>query len=89
MTVNHWSKKGPKEIGCCETSFAELKRKKEAGEDFEFVLINEEKKTGKKADKYVNSGIVKLVYFSKKKERVPRPKKVQPKLSRCISKIFL
>jgi len=81
LTVNHWSKKGPKEIGSCETSFAELKRKKEAGEDFEFVLINEEKKTGKKADKYVNSGIVKLVYFSKKKERVPRPKKVQPKLT--------
>ena len=50
---------------------------KESGEDFEFTLINEEKKTGKKADKYVNSGVVKLVYFSKKKERATRPPKAR------------
>ena len=54
---------------------------KESGEDVEFILINEAKKTGKKADTYENSGIVKLVYFKKKKERITRPKRVQSKLS--------
>jgi len=81
LTVNHWSKKGPKEIGQCITTFAQLKEMKESGEDVEFVLINEEKKNGKKADTYENSGIVKLVYFKKKKERVARPKRTQSKLT--------
>ena len=61
---------------------------KESGEDVEFVLINEEKKNGKKADTYEHSGIVKLVYFKKKKERVARPKRTQSKLSK-LSKILI
>jgi len=81
ITVNHWSKKGPKEIGSCCTTFADLKNMKENDEDIEFVLINEAKKTGKKADKYVNSGTVKLVYFKKKKERANKPPRAQPRLT--------
>jgi len=73
LSVNHWSKKGPKEVGMCITSFADLKSMKESGDDIEFVMINEEKKTGKKADKYVNSGIVKLTYFKRKKDRTAKP----------------
>merc|ERR1712037_925994 len=70
-----WSKKGPKEIGCCTTSFGELKSRKEAGEDIEFVLINKEKQTGKKADKYTNSGTVKLVSLKRKNARVKKQQK--------------
>jgi len=81
LTVNHWSKKGPKEIGQCITTFQQLKEMKESGDAVEFILINEAKKTGKKADTYENSGIVKLVYFKKKKERITRPKRVQSKLT--------
>ena len=75
ITVNHWSKKGPKEIGCCTTSFGELKSRKEAGEDIEFVLINKDKQTGKKADKYTNSGTVKLVSLKRKNARVKKQQK--------------
>jgi len=75
ITVNHWSKKGPKEIGCCTTSFGELRSRKEAGEDIEFVLINKEKQTGKKADKYTNSGTVKLVSLKRKNARVKKQQK--------------
>ena len=49
---------------------------KESGDDIEFTMINEEKKTGKKADKYVNSGIVKLTYFKRKKDRAAKPARV-------------
>ena len=62
---------------------------KESGEDVEFVLINEEKKNGKKADTYENSGIVKLVYFKKKKERRARPKRTQSKLSKLSNILIL
>ena len=89
LTVNHWSKKGPKEIGQCITTFAQLKEMKESGEDVEFVLINEEKKNGKKADTYENSGIVKLVYFKKKKERRARPKRTKSKLSKLSNILIL
>jgi len=78
ISVNHWSKKGPKEMGSCVTSFADLKAKKEKGEDIEFIMINEEKKTGKKAESYVNSGVVKLVSFKKKKARAKKPQKAAP-----------
>ena len=43
-------------IGCCATTFGELKERVANGEAIDFVLINEEKQTGKNADKYENSG---------------------------------
>merc|ERR1712235_126612 len=55
ISVNHWSKKGSKLIGSCATTFRELKDRVANGEAIDFVLINEEKKNGKKADKYENS----------------------------------
>ena len=43
-------------IGCCATTFGELKERVANGEAIDFVLTNEDKKTGKNADKYENSG---------------------------------
>ena len=57
------------------TSFKDLKEKIDAGEAVDFVLINEEKKNGKKADTYENSGTVSLLYLKKKKLRAKNPKK--------------
>jgi len=76
ISVNHWSKKGSKLIGSCATTFGELKERVANGEAIDFVLINEEKKTGKNADKYENSGIVSLISMKKKKLRT---KKSPPK----------
>lgn len=74
ISVNHWSKKGTKEVGSCVTTFADLKKQRESGEDIEFVLINQVKKEKDEAKPskkgpYVNSGIVKLTYLKKKKAR--------------------
>merc|ERR550534_686145 len=63
-------------IGCCATTFGELKERVANGEAIDFVLINEEKQTGKNADKYENSGIVSLISMKKKKIRT---KKSPPK----------
>jgi len=76
ISVNHWSKKGSKLIGSCATTFGELKDRVANGEAIDFVLINEEKQTGKNADKYENSGIVSLISMKKKKLRT---KKSPPK----------
>ena len=95
ITVNHWSKKGPKEIGSCTTSFGELRSRKEAGEDIEFVLINEEKANGKKKDKYTNSGVVKLVSLKKKNARVKKAASTRAappgkdEVTGCFEDVFL
>merc|ERR1712141_387298 len=79
MGVDHWSKKGAKEIGTCSTSFQHLKDKVAAGEAIDFELINEQKKNDpKKGASYGNSGIVSLLSMTKKKLRTKRAKKTAP-----------